>query len=110
MRNFARPRPAPSSSAVVLGAEAGPQIHVSSAVVKLGSAAAAQAVVLGTAYRAAENTLITAIGAFATLVGADSVVLPATKAGGTTLATAVTAFLDASTALNGFLSTVVKTT
>lgn len=109
LRNFKRPRPTPASNAAVLGAETGAQIHVTSNAIKLGGPTAVQALVLGTAYRAAEDTLITALAAFATLVGADTNVLPATKAGGSTLVTAIGAFQSAALSLGGFLSTVSKT-
>lgn len=61
--------------------------------VRLGSSDAAQPVVRGEAYRSAEDTLLTALGVFATAIGALN---PATaSAAATTMNNAITDFKDA---------------
>jgi hypothetical protein len=74
---------------------------VSDTEINLGGAGT-NAAMLGTAYRAAEDTLLTALGTFATACGSS---VPGLVGPATTLNTAITAFKAAAAS---YLSTVVK--
>lgn len=75
---------------------------VCNGTVKLGSALATEAAIKGTTYRAAEDILLTAIGTFATSVGAA---VPGQAAAATTLNTAIGLFQGLAAS---FLATKVK--
>lgn len=87
---------------MTLGKDGGPQIHLKSSTVELGSSAT-QSAVNGTALMAALDTLQAAVGAFATAVGGAT---PAVVSAAATLNTAITAF----TSLTTRLSSTVKVT
>lgn len=94
LRTFGSPVGGVSTSATVIRADSSLQ---------LGSSSAVQSVVKGTTYRAAEDTLLTALGVFATAMG---VATPAAAPAAAALNTAIVTFLGASAT---YLSTKVKT-
>ena len=123
---FNKPWAGASTSNMTLGADGGPQVHLTPSSINLGAAAAHEAMVLGTTYRASEDALLSvvlpmilnmaAVLTIATTAPPVAAVLvpppgPALKAA---LATFLSALPDAIAAFNTasatYLSTVVKGT
>lgn len=115
---FNKPWAGASTSNMTLGADGGPQVHLTPSSINLGAAAAHEAMVLGTTYRAAESTFFAALGVamgvISTYAGAIKAIADPPSSATTTLATGITTFATALAAFNTasatYLSTVVKGT
>ncbi len=95
-----------------IGNDDGPTIEIDDDSVNIGAATGTQPTIMATAYRAAENTylsaIVAAIGAVNAYAAAVGVVVPSTVAAATTLNTAVlTTLANAVTAFNLAASTYV---